>query len=594
MKKQKRILQTLLLLMAGGGLAMLSTACSEHDSLPVPTVPITFYLQSAGSQNVTRAYEGEVAAVTGESDINEVKVWLFNQNTCISYSENLEKTGDATKVTMSVPQNMVGQNVDVYIIANAKSAGLTTLNASSTVADLTAATLTGTNFTPGAPTTAVPADGLPMSRIAKGLTIEATSAVTAKLPDIKITRAVSKIRFAFGRPKGHTGEIIGISLNGGVIASQEFIFPVDPATNAADYTEPYLGDLHANIAANAYESSAITFGSTEGTTAWLANTAIPEVYDASDLTLDASSYAWATWKEANSTVADKAKAYNTLMDTYTKQTVYLRESDKKLSGTVYYRTTATGAVQSATFQMDPESTVHDFARNHIWIVYSYFMDGKLYINPTIADWIDTPELSYTLKMNTNIRLFDSWLYRYDTDGVLNKDNYSDWKTSHMAVSSGRETDGRPSRSPQIQLVTTGVDDPAVAGSGTFELYVDNTDFEILRANKGETGVVTSYEASTNGTLTIPAGDDVYTYFYVVPKDGVTPANPVAKVFLYYNDPLLGKVKVTYNNNMLPGYSDDSSEMWVYYVTPENYKNDGMLKMYYQNAKNPLVPTPDQN
>ncbi len=222
--------------------------------------------------------------------------------------------------------------------------------------------------------------------------------------------------------------------------------------------------------------------------------------------------------------------------------------------------------------------------------------GKLYINIKVADWIDTDPLAYSLKMNTSMRLFDSWLYRYDTDGDYA--TYTNWATSHMAVSEGRETgvspSGRPLRSPQIQLVTTGVADATVANSGTFELRVDNDDFEIIRANKNTVGVVTSYEASTDGVLNIAAGDDVYTYFYIVPKVNVTPANPVAKVSLIYNDPVTGPQKVAFNYSALPGYSDDSAEIWAYYFPADGYNITGKLRMYFQDYDHPLVPTPTQN
>ncbi|MBQ8485630.1 MAG: FimB/Mfa2 family fimbrial subunit [Bacteroidaceae bacterium] len=240
---------------------------------------------------------------------------------------------------------------------------------------------------------------------------------------------------------------------------------------------------------------------------------------------------------------------------------------------------------------------YDIIRNHHYqFDITKVHDGDLYVKPTVAKWIDK-ELEYTINMSTNMRLFDSWLYRYDTDGDYTQ--YWKWATSHMVVSSGRVTEtstaepvaGRPLRSPIIQLVTT--------GSGTFELYVDNDDFEIVKAIKDdESGVVTVYETSGDriddenpkGTLIIETGNDVYTYFYIVPKEGVTPDNPEAKVFLYYNDPVLGKLEVPYNYNALPGFSDDSSEIWVYYFAPVNYNDQqGFLKMYYQDASNPLVP-----
>lgn len=245
-------------------------------------------------------------------------------------------------------------------------------------------------------------------------------------------------------------------------------------------------------------------------------------------------------------------------------------------------------------QGKPDTTKpYNIIRNH-WYqynIYSVSDDGALYVKPTVKDWIDADALTYTIDASSNMRLFDSWLYRYDKDGDLTTANYTDWATSHMMVSSNVDATStpanRPMQSPQIQLVTS--------GSNTFELYVDNPDFEILRANKNDVGVVTSYDRSTDGTLTIAAGTDVYTYFYIMPKSTAT-AGSIAKVFLYYNDPALGKQKMTYNNNSLPGYSDDSSEIWVYYVAPGDYKYvaGSVLKMYYQDVNNPLVPASIQN
>ena len=52
--------------------------------------------------------------------------------------------------------------------------------------------------------------------------------------------------------------------------------------------------------------------------------------------------------------------------------------------------------------------------------------------------------------------------------------------------------------------------------------------------------------------------------------------------------------MTFNNNALPGYSDDSSEIWAYYFPANEYNITGKLKMYYQDYNHPLVPTPVQN
>ena len=347
------------------------------------------------------------------------------------------------------------------------------------------------------------------------------------------------------------------------------------------------------------------------TSGYVVPTGYNTALETKELNLDSSLHVYAT------PATDKTFTPATAGDT--ELTFYLAEYDNsstpaKLTVTLTKDVTVGEDVTTLTFsapiqfcdyytegvnQGKPDtSKPYNIIRNH-WYrfnIYAVSDDGALYVKPTVADWIDAAELEYTIKMSTNMRLFDSWLYRYDTDGELTPQNYKNWATSHMMVSSGRvETPvapetiaGRPLRSPQIQLVTTGV--------GTFELSVDNSDFEILRANKNDVGVVTSYEASTNGTITIAAGDEVNTYFYIVPKAGVTPSNPEAKVSLFYNDPVLGQVKVTYNYSALPGYSDDSSEIWAYYVAPDDYKyvEGSVLKMYYQDFNNPLVPTSVQN
>ena len=215
-------------------------------------------------------------------------------------------------------------------------------------------------------------------------------------------------------------------------------------------------------------------------------------------------------------------------------------------------------------------------------------DGKLYVNPTVAPWIDAEELEYKINVSTSMRLFDSWLYRYDTDN-----NYNNWNESHLVVAPGVDATstpaGMPLYSPQIQLVTTNPDGPV-------ELRLDNTNFQFIKVTKNEDGTVASYTASS--PLQIAAGTGTYTYFYIVPKEGVTftDENKVAKVTMIYDDPQLGEMKLTFNNNSLPGYSDDSSEIWVYYFPAAEYNNSNgdKLKMYYQDINNPLVPTENQD
>lgn len=430
--------------------------------------------------------------------------------------------------------------------------------------------------------------------------------IRAKTPVVQLERAVSKIRFAFVRPKGLEGvQITKIVIDEKRIPDQTFVFPREDGTDGTsgyNYNNTPIITIQGEL--NDDNTRKPLFKDTD-------------IKEMTEATPDpASLVSTSPTAVPGYSVTDPpknmtAEQYSALLDAYTtSQLVYLRESGLPITGTIYYRLPGMEADAkdiTASFDMsqvkDYDASTTNFHRNHSWTVYGYFLGGDLYVDPTVSDWEDAAELKYTLNMSTNMRLFDSWLYRYDTDGDLTTANYTNWETSHMAVSSGRATAtnvepvaGRPLRSPQIQLVTT--------GSGTYKLMVDNDKFEIIRANKNATGVVTGYESSTNGELTILApvspANEVYTYFYIVPKEGegVTPPTTsdekVAKVSLIYNDPVLGPQKVTFNYGALPGYSDDSSEIWAYYFPENQYNITGKLKMYYQDNNNPLVPTPVQN
>lgn len=238
--------------------------------------------------------------------------------------------------------------------------------------------------------------------------------------------------------------------------------------------------------------------------------------------------------------------------------------------------------------IDANGNKYNIIRNHLYQfnIFRVTDDGPLYVVPTVADWKDAPKLTYDINMATSMRLFDSWLYRYDLDE--NYDDYTKWATSHMAVAPGTDDTGRPLYSPQIQLVTQNPD-------GTMVLKIDNTtDFQLVKVEKDADNKITGY--TSGNTITIgqstTENPDVYTYFYIVPNSTVT--NRVAKVSLYYNDPALGEVKIPFNYSSLPGYSDDSSEIWVYYFPVDEYNITGKLKMYYQDVNHPLVPTPVQS
>ena len=64
--------------------------------------------------------------------------------------------------------------------------------------------------------------------------------------------------------------------------------------------------------------------------------------------------------------------------------IYLRESDKQLSGTISYKIDG-GTEQTADFQMQQAG---DFLRNHTWIIYAYYAgSGRLQVQSLyVKDW----------------------------------------------------------------------------------------------------------------------------------------------------------------------------------------------------------------
>lgn len=531
------------------------------------------------------------------------------------------------EVPMTIPGYILDRPVndlkfDFYVLANASSIGIE-LDQRATRGELKNSSFGGNNFGTTNPKTGtippktetIPSDilgstGLPISGFFNKTKAGSTSPYVGPdggvdlsflktqpnimpanmhklVPVVQLKRAVSKIRFAFARPTGMADiQITKIVIDEKLIPASTFVFPRE---NGTEFELPN---------GSGYTTGAATIGSDDSPLF-----VVPKNYTGSDIiaavsdpeALKSNSEKKLTTNQAKTPSQMDAQEYDTFLSAHsTSQVVYLRESDKPITGKIYYKIGADTYEEPFTME---GLTNTNFHRNHYWTVYAYFMGGKLYVKPTVkTDWVDADVLNYTMKMNTNMRLFDSWLYRYDTDGKAylepdpnneNKPFWNNWATSHMAVSEGRETDGRPSRSPQIQLVTT--------GEYTFDLVVDNSDFEIVRANKNDTGVVTGYQASVDGKLRIAAGDDVYTYFYIVPKaDVITPSNLVAKVSLIYNDDVLGPQKVTYNYNSLPGYSDDSSEIWAYFFAASDYNITNKLRMYFQDNNHPLVPTTVQN
>ena len=407
MKKNRYILAGLTAAM------MLATACSEIDedqSAQEQTVPVTFYLRSAGPN--TRATEDIKAGTEAENAIHTAKVWLYQsaytdaQSTehpplLLGYQDaSFSDDAGEREITINIPKSVAeaGRKLDVYAVANAASVDLSTMNAASgeTPSSFDNVYLGGDNFTPKTLTTSpgVPTDGLPMSQIAKEQEIR-TDGTQYTLEKIDLVRAISKIRFAFARTTGLVDvEVTGIEVNGNIIPKKERIFPNPDATNYGEYNNiTYYGDRYTNIIKTGaddtdYEQTRLIYDKS-ATAGVFTATLIPY-----DLIQQFTDPRYQTFEEKKSREGYTAAQYDAFLtnsvigNAYNFDT-YLRESDRPVTGKIYYRLTNDGTVKSIDFSTaapNSSDTSEDFARNHIYTVYAWFEGTEMKLKVVARPW----------------------------------------------------------------------------------------------------------------------------------------------------------------------------------------------------------------
>jgi hypothetical protein len=164
---------------------------------------------------------------------------------------------------------------------------------------------------------------------------------------VQLTRAVSKLRFVFAKTTGQPAvSITSIQIDEGMIPEVEYLFK-----------KP--------------ESVTITYNTAAGEL---------KLSDINDIaaTADPTDYIYFN---------QDAQAYENLINgagLTVNGPIYLRESDKRLSGSISY--TIDGVAKDpVTFQMQQAG---DFSRNHTWIVYAYYAgSGKLQVQTIyVKDW----------------------------------------------------------------------------------------------------------------------------------------------------------------------------------------------------------------
>lgn len=410
--------------MAIAALLMLSTmaSCSDQDSQAPATgdeayLNLSFSTASATTSRASRA--GDIgkdetqANPTAESDIHSIKVWVFKSGTGpsanpIAYKEDNTPTavGGGTAngnytLNLRFLRKINGEelkNIDLYILANSESTNMADkLNGknlrSITRADLQKATFYdpfGITTEGKAQTTVVPTGkGLPISRAITNIAIadhvaDTEAGAKGKGISIPLVRAVSKLHFYFARTADADAltenvKVTKIEIDGNTFPTESYVFPDEEDYATADANKAATSNKYGTPD---YVDSPLKLDGVE-------NAKIKAVADP------------LTYKRD-----EKTETAQTYMDRMNKEIgehnlSYLRETNKPITGKIYYQLADGGSVKSRGFTIPSSGNA---IRNRELVVYGYFLQGgALCLDWQVMPWNKvTSEISWS---NVNCQMY---------------------------------------------------------------------------------------------------------------------------------------------------------------------------------------------
>lgn len=306
---------------------------------------------------------------TEEEKIYSIRVWAFKSGSAetaapigFKAETGLNETG-SHQVSMKLLRKAAGdlENIDLFILLNAESIGVLDGNNCNTMTrkELKAATFNsnfGINADGSPQATTVPDAGLPISRVIKNINVKNNTADNAadaatKPVSVPLVRAVSKLHFFFARKTGKDTEsvtVTKIEVNGETLTTASPVFP-EAATNAEKDTKGLIGSLNGLN----YLTKNLIFGGIA--TDKINPVADPKVYIRN--------------------TGEKAQDYMTRLSTGVQEGCrsYLRETDKPITGKIYFKSNASLEARSVEFQ------IPDAYRNHELVVYGYF-SGEAFLD----------------------------------------------------------------------------------------------------------------------------------------------------------------------------------------------------------------------
>lgn len=419
--------------MAIAALLMLSTmaSCSDQDSQAPATgdeayLNLSFSTASTTTSRASRAGDNgnneTQANPTAESDIHSIKVWVFKSGTGESANHPIAYKEDKPTAVGGKPVNgnytlnlrflrkINGEeikNIDLYILANSESTNMADKLNGKDFRSITRAELQDVTFDDPfgitadstAQTTKVPeGKGLPISRAITNIELAnhvADTEIEAKDKGINIplVRAVSKLHFYFARKAGEeamTGnvKVTRIVIDGNTFPKESYVFPDEEVYATADANKAATSNKYETPT---YEPKALQLGGVE-------NSGIKAVADPT-----------AFIKKDSQTAQEYLKAFK---DSVIKShhLSYLRDTNKPITGTIYYQLAEGGSVKSQGFTIPSSGNA---IRNRELVVYGYFLQGgALCLDWQVMPWNKvTSEISWS-KVNCQ-------MFAWQTGSTLN-------------------------------------------------------------------------------------------------------------------------------------------------------------------------------
>lgn len=410
--------------MAIAALLMLSTmaSCSDQDSQAPATGDEAYLNLSFSTASATTSRAGGTGNIgndetqanpTAESDIHSIKVWVFKSGTKgeakpIAYKEDNTPTavGGGTAngnytLNLRFLRKINGEelkNIDLYILANSESTNMADKLKGKDLRSITRADFQKVTFddpfgitTEGkAQTTVVPTGkGLPISRAITNIEIAKHVADTEagaknKGISIPLVRAVSKLHFYFARTADADAltenvKVTGIEIDGNTFPTESYVFPDEEDYATADANKAATSNKYGT---HSYVATPLKLDGVEN--AKIKAVADPLAYKRDEKTETAQTYMNRMNKEIGG-----------------HNLSYLRETNKPITGKIYYQLAEGGSVKSQGFTIPSKGNA---IRNRELVVYGYFLQGgALCLDWQVMPWnVVTSEISWS---NVNCQMY---------------------------------------------------------------------------------------------------------------------------------------------------------------------------------------------